>query len=201
MLVDVDSEAAILLEPFDRTPGARRLVAHHLGDDAIIVVHALRGRDAELITLYGRPKIAIRPKLSRESLRWALLHELAEWHLQRIDYRGQDVELVAEALAAALAAPRGAFRDAIRQRGRMAFEQLAFDFTVTQTCAALRVGEVMGQPLVVVSPALVRARGIEIVWPDERTLRRMVKAPPPELRAVTLTDGRGRFALLTEDAA
>lgn len=196
---DIEGEAAWLLRDFDRAPGARALVARHLGDGAILSVANMKGGDACLIMLHGRPTICVRRKLSPTAFRWAVLHELAEWHLQRVDYRGADVEHVAEALTAALVVPRDAYRRARRERGE-SWEQLALDFMATQTCVALRHGEVTGEPLAVVAPATVRVRGREWTWPDEGGLRRLAREVRPGLRRAVLTDDRRRVVLLADDA-
>jgi hypothetical protein len=211
---DIEGEAAWLLREFDRTPGARALVVHHLGEGAVVTLSGMRGRDAQLITLHGRPTICVRPKLTREGLRWAVLHELAEWHLQRLGYRREDVEHVAEALTAALVVPRDAYRKAVRVHGDptadprtpradgepTTWEQLAIDFSTTQTCIVLRHGEITDEPLAVVAPATARVRGREWSWPaDERALRRLAREGGPGLRRAVLTDDRRRVALLAED--
>lgn len=197
MLVDVEGEAAWLLRDFDRPPGARRLVAHHLGV-AVMTVRGMRGRDAETFTFHGRQRIAVRGRLGPVALRWALLHELAEWHLGAIGYREPDAEDAAEALAAALAAPRRAFLRAARHAPETRLPELAAAFAVTETCAALRVGEVLDVPLVVVAPHRCRVRGAPWGWPEtEEQLRRLVKLPPwPGTRRVELTDARRRVVLL-----
>lgn len=194
MLAEQEAEARWLLRDFDAPPGARALVEHHLGHGAVLVVRGMAGREAELITLRGRPTICVRARLSPVALRWALLHELAEWHLQRIAYREPDVEHMANAIAAALAAPRDAFLRAVRD-AQDDFAALAELFSTTQTCAALRLGEVTGQPIAVIAPALVRVRGDDWAWPDERALRRYAREACPWRRR-PITDARRRAAIL-----
>jgi hypothetical protein len=195
---DVEGEAAWLLRDFERAPGARALVARHLGEGSILVVPGLRGGDAKIHTVNHRPTICVRAKLGKESLRWAILHELAEWHLQRVGYRGEDVELVAEALTAALVVPRRDYQKALRTHGER-WEQLAIDFSTTQTCVALRHGEVTDEPLAVIAPATVRVRGREWTWPEERAIRLLARAERPGLRRAKLTDDPRRVVLVADD--
>jgi hypothetical protein len=143
------------------------------------------------------PTIWIRRHLSAEHQRFVIMHEIAEVHLRRINYRDGDIEHAANAIAGALVAPRPSFREAVREHGELAFEALAHDFTVTQTCAALRLGEVIGTPLAVITPLLVRVRGDDFVWPDEFTLRRLARCQVlTGLRKVALSDEKRRTVLL-----
>ncbi len=201
MLAEIEGEAAWLLRDFDlrRPPGARALVAHHLGEGAVLVLRGMRGRDAQLITHHGRPTICVRPGLTKGSLRWALMHELAEWHLQQhVGYRAEDAEEIAELLTAALVVPRETYGRALRERGEQ-WEQLALDFGTSQTCVALRHGEVTDEPLAVVAPLRVRVRGKEWTWPDERSLRALAREQRPGLRRAPLTDDRRRVVLVAEE--
>lgn len=200
MGIDVECEARWLLRDFDRTPGARALVRHHLGPDAVIEVPGLR-TPAELSTVNYKPVIAVKAHLPPRALRWALLHELSEWHLQQLDYREEDVERVAESLTAAIALPRDAYRAAVRRCGP-AFEQLSLDFDTAQTCCALRFGEVTGTPTLVGSPSAVRARGEPWGWPqDEGEARRFLRLPALPGLARAQLDGRRRVAVWVEDSA
>lgn len=68
-MIDPEAEAAQLLEDDGDVQGARALVRRHLGDDAVLVVRGMAGRDAELVRLRGRPVICVRPKLTPAALR------------------------------------------------------------------------------------------------------------------------------------
>jgi hypothetical protein len=201
VLTELEGEAAWLLREFDlrKPPGAKAIVQRHLGAGAVRVA-SIVGADAKLCPdVHGRTLIFVRPRLSPESFRWAVLHELAEWHLQRVGYRSEDVEQAAELLTAALVVPRESYRGALRVHGE-AWEQLALGFATTQTCIALRHGEITGEPLAVVAPATVRVRGQEWAWPPEPELRRLARATRPGLRRGVLTDDRRRIVLLAENA-
>lgn len=63
---------------------------------------------------------------------------------------------------------------------------------------ALRIGEVTGEPIALVSRKAVRVRGDEWGWPSEEEIRRLSRGDlPPELRAVRLTDDPKRVFLFT----
>jgi hypothetical protein len=199
-MIDPEAEADELLgDERDDAPGARALVARHLGSDAIVVLRNMRGRDAELVKLHGRYVVCVRAKLSPSSLRWALLHELAEWHLARAGYREPDIERQAERITAALVAPRRPFRWAVREEGDRAYESLARGFVTTETSVARRLGEVEHRPVAVVAPTHVHVAGPEHwEWGDVRAL---VRADRPGLAKVRLSDDRRRLVLLVEDDA
>lgn len=195
-MLDPETEAAWLLRDADSRcpPGAQALVRHHLGRDAIIRLRGLVGADAAFTLVNGSPKIAIRRGLSPERERWALLHELAEWHLAKLGYEEEDVEDAAEAIAAALVAPREAYRDALAVHGRR-FRHLAREFLTTQTAVALRLGEVTGTPVVVIAPARVRVRGDEWAWPVDVSSLAKARRLPQEVKRVSLTDDPRRRVL------
>lgn len=82
--IDPECEARYLLRDV-HTLSARAIVAHH--GLTVLVVPGLKA-DACFATIHGRPTICLRGKLSPVALRWALLHELAEWHLARLCCEG-----------------------------------------------------------------------------------------------------------------
>jgi IrrE N-terminal-like domain len=197
-MLDVEAEAGWIYRladvESDQPPGAV-VLAERLrlpilrADDRF-----LRGGDAALRELDGELWICVRRRLPFERLHFAVAHEIAEWRLSQLDYRDEDREQTANALAAALLVPRAALRVSVL----LDFAQLAEDFIVTQTCAALRVGEVTGRPMAVVSPQLVRVRGDAWEWPDERAIRGLAKAKalPEDVERVELSDDPRRVVLL-----
>lgn len=166
-----------------------------LGPDALHVVHAgcLPG-DGALARVRDEWRIYVRCRLPVPRLRAAVCHELAEWHLARVGYREPDTEAVADAIAAAILTPRALF--AREARGRT-WHQLARLFAVTESCVALREGEVRGTPLALITPARVRVRGSEFAWPDEASLRRLASGRlPAMLQRRRLRDESRRVALV-----
>lgn len=198
MDLDVEHEARRLYEEADADtcspPGPLRL-ARKLGLEVRRFQGCAAGGDAALVRLHGRPIVFVRRKLSPERLDFAVAHELAEWHLARVGYREIDVEDVADAMAGALVAPRDAYRAALREHGAT-FAPLAADFRTTETCVALRLGEVTGRSLVLLGPR-VRVRGDEFAWPPLDELRRVARAGgAPGVEARKLGDDSRRVILL-----
>jgi hypothetical protein len=113
----------------------------------------------------------------------------------------EHTELVADQLAAALLIPRQAFMAIYREVG-LDVAEIARTFGVTETLVGLRFGEVTWTPIAMFSPERLRHRGTDFGWPDEATLRRMLRAEQsiPELRRIEMTDERRRTLLVAEAA-
>lgn len=128
--------------------------------------------EVSLCKVHGQRRIYVRGELSPKRLAWALLHETAEAVLEAHGYDQVDAELVANRLAASLGAPLPFAERACTVRGPR-WQQLSLDFGATQSCAALRYGEVTGNGVALVTPREVRYRGD---WfgdePSEEALRR-----------------------------
>jgi hypothetical protein len=198
MSIDVECEAGRLYDEVDADtyspPGPRR-IAKRLELQVRRCDGFVAGGDAVLVRWKEQWIIFVRRNLSEVRLDFAIAHEIAEWHLARLRYREEDVEDVCDALAGAIVAPRDAYRCALRDRGT-AFEGLAHAFRTTQTCVALRLGEVTGRSLVLLAPR-IRVRGDLFVWPNERELRRIARAGSADgLEVRRLTDDRKRAVLL-----
>jgi len=177
-----------------------RLVIAHLGSRATEYLLGLR-HDAELTHIHDEWRIRVRHCLPLERRIFAIAHELAEWWLRvRECYAADDVEDVANYIAAAIVAPARAFQRAVVALGHD-LPALSDAFRVTETCAALRLGEVLHVPLAVITPRCVRVRGPEAwVWPDEETLRQWAQGRwVPRLRRTKLTDSQGRIVLNAQD--
>lgn len=153
------------------------------------VVHAraLPG-DGALVNLLGERRIYVRRGLSPERLRWAVAHELGH-HALGIDSSTSDNEDACNAFAAALLAPSRAFRAALAETGP-SYTRLARWFLTSESCAALRLGEVTGCPLALLAPARVRVRGAEFSWPEDLRGSR-----PAKVRRATLRDDQRRVVL------
>lgn len=115
-------------------------------------------RAAFLARFNGKMHVCVRGEFPPRALAWSLCHEVAEALLQRRPYRGPDLEAVADRLAAALRAPRLFAERACRARGPR-WSQLAIDFGSTESCAALRYGEVTSAPLALLTSGAARYRG------------------------------------------
>lgn len=173
-----------------------RLARSLLGDGAVLTVRnvSLPG-DAVLVRVGADWRIYLRAGASLERRRFAVAHELAEWHLARTGYRENDREEIADALGAALLAPRQLFLRFQRHTGAR-WPALAHALATSETCVALRHGEVTGEPLAVVAPRTLRVRGDDFVWPDAEQLRRLVAGRLPEgLRRDRLRDDPRRVVV------
>lgn len=198
--IEGTAEALYRLAGLDSGDGAKplELARRLLGADAVRVVHAaaLPG-DGAFAVVNGAPRIYLRSKLPRNRRRWVLSHELAEWWLWRERYREPDIEHIADALAAALIAPRQLFLRVVRRDG-LELPLLALRFSVTESCAALRVGETVGTPTALLAPSRpVRIRGDEREWPNEAALWQAARASAalPGIVRSQLSDQPRRYVL------
>lgn len=173
------------------------LASSLLGKGAVRVVpHKALPAKAQLATVNGRKMIFIQKGLTSSMSRWAVAHELAHWGLG-IDSSHPHNEVICEALAARLIIPRRAYAAAANRHGHQ-YRRLAKSFVTTESCVALRHGEVSGRPLALISPALVRHRGDQREWPHEMVLRNLdlVRAKKLGFERIDLSDAARRFALL-----
>jgi len=171
------------------------LVRALLGPGALFSVHArsLPG-DGSLAVVNGQPRIYIRQGLSPIRRRWVICHELAEWWLWQSGVRDEQIEGVADAVAAAVLAPRRAVRAALKSAGP-SYTGLAEHFGTTESCIAMRLAEVTGRPMALVAPAKVRVRGEDYAWPEEGQIRSLRWTRRAGLERMKLHDDRRRVVL------
>jgi hypothetical protein len=160
----------------------------------------LRGADGMLCWASPSWRICVRNTLPPERLRFVVAHEIAERYFKTAgcEATASDKEQQCDAVAACLVTPTEVFVDAVNHYGHTSFRHLASAFLVTQTCAALRVGEVTPTPLAVLHPTAVRFRGVAQRMPsDLARLRRLARGKmPPGLEKIRLTDEPKRVVLL-----
>lgn len=178
----------------DEPPIVLELAADIVGGDPVIVVPATEvwgfGEAEEVEP--GRWKIFVCEGQPDPELAFTICHELAEIHVLKLGVRlpWREKEDLCNAIAAALVAPRRAFLDALADHGED-FGELALDFLASETCMALRLGEVRKVPVCVVSEdGRRRVRGPAWSWPDD------VRADRPGLRRARLRDRGERLALI-----
>lgn len=167
---------------------ARRL----FGPKSVVLVPTMKAV-AQLFTVNDSPVIAVRKSLSKQAREHAIGHELGHWILRREGVRVDNEEEACDFIGAAIQARRHCFQ--ARARETRDLKQLAFDFCITETNAALRIGEVTGEPVAVVAPHRVRARGEAWNWPDEPEIRRMARRGAPGIVRTRLQDDARRVAL------
>jgi hypothetical protein len=195
---DFDADADLLLQHhgFDdeMAPNVIRLARCVLGV-GVQTVHAraLPG-DGALAIVHGQARIYVRSGLSPARQRWVIAHELGHWALG-IDSSCQANEDKCDAFAAALLVPRRAFKCALTRVG-LHCSTLARELAVTESCVALRLGEVTGCPVALLTPQRVRVRGDEFAWPSEIRNSRI-----PNTRKITLRDDRRRVAFMAPDVS
>jgi hypothetical protein len=197
MVADPDAEASAIYRlagaDLYNPPGGAQLARMLLGDDAIRVTPGMY-REAEYSGAHRA--ILVRRGLCVVDLNFLICHEAVEWYCDFIEYQEPNREWFCNAVAARLVAPREAVRAALRVTpGKPA--NLATWFCVSQTVAALRIGEVTGRPLALVTPEWITVRGDEFAWPEEPVLRRFAtgELEAPELEREELTDAPRRVVL------
>lgn len=141
-------------------------------------------------------QVLLRRGLPHARARWLIGHEIAEWHLARLNYRGEDIERVCDRIGAALAVQRPAFRAAIRSIGRHAVHELARRFATTQSLALLRVGEVTGRPVALLRWPEPIYRGDPFEWPRTSALRRALDEGRAAVHPVAICDEPNRVGLM-----
>ncbi|MFO7179628.1 MAG: ImmA/IrrE family metallo-endopeptidase [Pseudomonadota bacterium] len=160
----------------------------------VIELHSHLPGWAALARVRSEWRIYVRPHLGEQRLRWAIAHEVGEWALSRDGYRGSDREAAADALAARVIAPRRRFLSVLAKCGRDTV-RLASVLKATESLAALRLGEVTGEPLALVTPESVRTRGAAYDWPTAEKLRELAADPRPGLAKARLRDDPRRVVI------
>lgn len=145
--------------------------------------------------------VAVRASLSIERQNYTAAHELAHAIVREAGLKFDDEERAADHGAACLLMPRRYVAKLYRAEG-FAPALLAGEVVVTQTSAALRLGEVIGMPLAAVSPRLVRIRGDRpFEWGGEDKVRELATKRRlwPGLARTRLADEKGRWAITADE--
>lgn len=131
-------------------------------------------------------------RLEGSALTWLVAHELAELALRVTDYRGEDIERLADSGAAAIIMPREAF---LKHARHLSIADMARLYNVSCTAASLRYGEVTGRPTAVIVPTHIHIRGEDWEWGDLPGLAK-AKAPPEGVDRARLFDATKRVRLI-----
>jgi len=138
--------------------------------------------------------IKLARRLDETAIKWVVAHELAEYCLRQVDYRGEDVELLANAGAAAIVMPRRAFIKHVRHA---TLAEMARYYELSCTAISLRYGETTNRPVAIIAPTHVHIRGEPIEWGN---LPGLAKAKPKDLpegiERVKLADNHRRVRLI-----
>lgn len=169
-----------------------KLVHRLIGKDGLRFApeHALPG-NGSLVRVGTTWRIYLRRSAPEHLKRFVALHEVGHYVL------GPDAsEEECDRLAAAVLLPAQAFlRERIQHRRRI--HTIARSFGSDETCAWLRLAEVTGQKVAVVTPRRVRARGGETdEWLEPSRLRELASASKPRgIRKAALLDDPLRTVL------
>lgn len=191
MLADAEGTARYLYEcaGFDyKDAQLPSTIAERIHGAGCLRVVPMRDRLAEVSWHGGRVRIAIASRVREPE--WLIGHELAHLAERSVHARGGETEAYCDLVGACLLMPPAAFREALSEFGEN-YEALAAHFGTTPTAVALRVGEVTGEPRVVVTPSTVLARGAVAITHDEA--RRLARRGGPGVAVVGL--GLRRWAL------
>jgi hypothetical protein len=182
----------------DRLPRRRtfEIAWRRLGKDGVILQPRAK-LEATTVVVAGRPRIALRHGTSPPRANWLVARMLARLELQQRGIRSDPLECAA---AAWLVAPTDAFRRWLASYGEeidpCGLEALAENFAVPATCAAIRIPEVGGAAVAVVTPARVYKRGQQLSWLADDAVRELAAKPSPRsVRKVQVRDEPGRVAL------
>lgn len=164
-----------------------KLASKLLGSGSVRFVgpEVLRRHNAAVARIGEEWRIYLRSDLDPVTQRFSIAHELAEWFLARHGIDAPEVEHSADAVAAAILVPLRYARAACAARGPR-WKQLAMDFSTTESCAALRYGEVTGHPLALITASSIRERGAPLLWPSDDELRS--DTPCPGIKKARLRD-------------
>ncbi len=119
-------------------------------------------------------RIWVRRGLCDKRVTFGISHEVAAWLLREMGYRAADVEERENRLAACLVLPRPAIEAMLRAHPWHGVREFAGRLGVSETCAALRLGEATGDPVAVVTRAGTRLRGEP--WPYEESPEQLARA-------------------------
>jgi hypothetical protein len=199
---DIDEIVAEIyaLAKHDQTtpPGPISLAKRLLGHEAVLRVpyRAISG-DGAFALVDGHAQLYLRSGIPPERLSFAAAHELGHWICRQLGYRAppEVEEADCNAIAGAILIPRRVLRPTVSKIPRL--PELAGSFVVTESCAALRIGEATGLPMCLVAPSTVRVRGEAYGWPSQESeLRQLAKVRRPGLHKARLRDDPARILIV-----
>jgi len=162
-----------------------------------VVVEAVANQRAEgtLGRLRSQWVIGVRASLPYARRQHRVGHEIG--HILLVEAgvpTGPYTEAWCDFIGGALVLPRDQVR-AVAALG--ALSEAAERIRTTETLVALRIGEVTGEPVAVVTPHTVYARG-DVEWPDKGTLRRWSRSGRVGLRKWRLRDDPKRVVMTSD---
>lgn len=151
---------------------------------------------AALVRAEALQFIAVRAGLPAWLVQEKVAHELVHAFFKREGHRSPQLEAECTSGGATLIMRPKPFAE---EMASSTWEQLALRFETTQTSVVLRIAEITAEPMAVVTPEKVHARG-PAQW-DPHMIRRLARNPRIGVRAVRLTDDRKRIAVDARGAA
>lgn len=124
---------------------------------------------------------------------WIVGHELGHF-IRGSNHGDPREEIICDYIGAAIQMRKRVFVKRAKEVGGD-LRQLAIDFGVTQTSAAMRLGETRGQAIAVVTRSRVYARG-ELQKTHEGQLREWARYGHPSIRRALLEDDPSRTLLI-----
>lgn len=190
---DVEGEAQALLASLgagDDVLHPAEIAERLLGRGCVRVVHASAlTRTGELARVRDKWRIYVRSRASEQQQRFAVAHEIGHALL------GTDAEESAcDLFAACVLMPRRPFARAVSTLGTD-WQALASAFVCSQSAAALRYGEVIFDPLALITPHSVRVRGRPWFCNDAQRLRSLSVGEHDDVVCAQLTDAPRRTVL------
>ncbi len=178
--------------------GAPELAARMCGPD-IIYAQPRAMAEGTLATIKGARRIVVRKGLPTERMNFVVAEQLAQLYLEGLAwFRAAPCTQTRLDVAAWLVAPPSMVQRTMHQVG-INIGAIADTFTITWTCATLRVAEVGGPEAVVATPDKVHRKGGLLRWVADDDIRAIASKPKPKgLRKIVLRDEPGRVALLAK---
>lgn len=207
VMIDVDVIGsriyrAATFHPSDGVPNGGAIALANRVYDYKIVYEAKIVAEGGVHTIAGKTRICHRIGLPRARANFVVARLLGrlfltaedEWHSLHLE----DQLRIEVSLAAWLVAPPDCFRAAIQQVG-LNLRKLASEFTITETAAALRYGEVQDVDTIVTAendPQHIHRHGRLLAWADQEDIFALArKSNPKSVKKARIYDEPGRTAL------
>ena len=187
----------------ERLPRRRTIeIALRLHGGDCIVLQPRACAEATVAAVAGRQKIVIRRGTPGPRANWLVARMLVRLELARRGIRSERIECAG---AAWLVAPTETFLSHVDSHtwnlDSGDIERVAEMFAVPCTCAMMRIPEVGGPAVAVLTPQRVYKRGQQLSWLDDDYLRTLAaRRQLRSVRRLEIPDEPGRVALLARVA-
>lgn len=180
----------------ERPPvGGSAAIAVRLLGKGAIYVQPRAMTEATCATIGGALRVVLRGGFSPRKANFLVARMIARVWLFEGSVGPDPTMRLEHGVAAWLVAPTPCFRVCLAQVG-INVPRLADTFSITQTCATIRIPEVGGPDAAVTTPDRVYRRGRLFSWADDEDLRSLTRKETRSVRKIILRDEPGRIALL-----